>query len=306
MKGYLKTIFFITLLLSFSNATLACDICGCVLSGNYFGLLPQYRKHFVGLRTQYSAFTVEHPPLFSNEQTTFSYDKAWNTEAWARIQISKLQVFASIPFQLNIRNEHNTYLQNYGIGDMKLILGTTLLKTPDTSKTTIKQTLFASAGLKLPTGISQNHETHHPNHIPGFQIGTGSWDFPFSINYTIRLKKLGCNLETQYLLRTANKQNYRYGNILNAAVRAFYWYYRPTFTLLPSVACLFEHYQTDLKNKILVTYSGGYATLMDAGLDFYKAAFGINLHFTFPLYQNIAKNHLTMQPRYMVTLLYLF
>lgn len=306
-KSFKKIFIYFLLIFLITNDAFACDICGCVLSGNYFGLLPQYRKHFVGIRTQFRSFHVEHPPLFANEQTIYSKDEAWTTESWARIKLSKLQLFASIPFQYNFRNEQNNQWSNHGIGDLSLLIGTTLLKSPDTTKTSIKQTLFASAGLKCPTG-NYNHSLNNYtfSNIPGFQMGTGSWDFPFSINYTLRYKKIGFNTESQYLLRTTNKQNYRFGNLFNVALRGFYWHYRPAFTFLPSFALLFEHFQNDLRNHSLVTYSGGYAALLDTGIDFYKSAFGINFHTTFPIQQRIAKNHLTLTPRFSLTFLYLF
>jgi hypothetical protein len=34
----------------------ACDICGCGIGGYYSGMLPQYHKHFIGLRWRLSNF----------------------------------------------------------------------------------------------------------------------------------------------------------------------------------------------------------------------------------------------------------
>ncbi|MBP8240682.1 MAG: hypothetical protein KAX50_12000 [Saprospiraceae bacterium] len=47
-----------------SGQVLACDVCGCAVGGNYLGILPQFRRHFAGVRFQYRTFDSEHPNLF--------------------------------------------------------------------------------------------------------------------------------------------------------------------------------------------------------------------------------------------------
>ena len=51
----MRYLFVFVLLAGATTVALACDVCGCSAGGNYFGILPRFGKHFLGIRYQYSA-----------------------------------------------------------------------------------------------------------------------------------------------------------------------------------------------------------------------------------------------------------
>ncbi|MEO0333200.1 MAG: hypothetical protein AAF223_16195, partial [Bacteroidota bacterium] len=73
----MKSIFalFILIITTVSSSH-ACDVCGCSLGSNYFGILPQFDKHFVGVRWHHSSFFAQmnhNSELLEREYSNDSY-----------------------------------------------------------------------------------------------------------------------------------------------------------------------------------------------------------------------------------------
>ncbi|MEM4326476.1 MAG: hypothetical protein QXU40_04175 [Candidatus Pacearchaeota archaeon] len=302
-----KRIVFIISGLILSVRLMGCDICGCSINGSYFGLLPQYRKHFIGLRTNYRVFQIKHPPLFSGESVVYSNDKAFTTEIWGRYQWGKkIQTFMSIPYQFNQRIENDIQIKDQGLGDITVNVLYTIWKTPDTVKAIAKQTLTIGLGIKVPTGKHLNTVVYNDLLLPGFQIGSASWDFPINFLYTIKRKSLGMNTEMTYQVNTKNRYSYKFGNRFSSAVRFFYWKYKPSLSILPQIGFSYENYNQDIKEKQWVRYTGGHTVWSFAGMDLYKGKWGLGAQAWYPLYQNVGEKHIKMLPRLTANLLFLF
>lgn len=56
----MRTLFLTVALLAFGSVASACDVCGCSIGGNYFGILPQFHRHFVGIRYSEQSFRSAH------------------------------------------------------------------------------------------------------------------------------------------------------------------------------------------------------------------------------------------------------
>ncbi len=304
MNKYL--IFSILFLIDFSFLW-GCDICGCSVSGSYFGLLPQYRKHFLGLRSNLRTYRVKHPPLFAGDKLIYSNDKSLSTEIWGKYQWNnKIQIIGIFPYIMNQRKEDNITLYSYGIGDVSFNLLYNIWKTPDSVASQFKHSLLIGAGVKLPTGKYQNTIVYKDLILPGFQMGTASWDIPLSFLYTVKRKSLGFNTEMTYQFNTLNRYGYHFGNRLSTALRVFYWKYRPSLSILPQIGFSYENYQQDKKENQWVRYTGGNAIGASAGIDLYKGRWGIGVNTWLPIYQNIGEKHIKMLPRLTTNLLFLF
>lgn len=284
-----------------------CDICGCSINGSYFGLLPQYRKHFLGLRTNYRGYQIKHPPLFAGEKLVYSNDLALTTEIWGRYQVNnKFQFLVVIPYQYNERKEEGIKLISHGLSDITLNGMVTIWKTSDTLMSSYSQSILMGGGMKIPTGSHHDTIVYKGLKLPGFQIGTGSWDFPISFLYTLKRKSLGVNIEMTYQFNTKNRYGYQMGNRLVNAVRFFYWKYKPSMSFLPQIGFSYENFLQDKKENQWVRYTGGNAVWSLSGIDIYKGRWGLGFNTWFPVYQNMGEQHIKMLPRFQTQLLFLF
>jgi hypothetical protein len=301
MKNYIVSIIIPCLL---SLKIYACDICGCSVSGSYFGIFPQYRKHFIGLRSNYRNYRVKHPPLFAGENVVYSKDLSFNNEIWGKYQVhKKLQMIAVLPFLYNQRKENDLVINKSGIGDITCFLLYSLLSPKDSLK--FKHQMVLGTGLKIPTGSYQNTMVYKDVPLPGFQMGTASWDIPLSLLYTLKRKSLGLNLEINYQWNTINRYEYQFGNKLSSAIRVFHWKYNPILSFLPQIGISYENFQRDKKNSLEVKYTGGNALWAHGGIDLYKGKWGLGLNAWVPIYQNIGEKHIQMLPRLSTNFLYL-
>ncbi len=303
----MKSYTILAILFLFNLKVLGCDICGCSVSGSYFGLLPQYRKHFIGLRTNLRTIEVKHPPLFAGEKTVYSNDLAFSTEMWGKYQLNnKLQIIGILPYQFNERKEEGIHLKHNGLGDISLSLIYKVWSTPDSNQNSFKQSILIGGGLKIPTGKYFNTVVYNGLILPGFQTGTASWDIPVNFLYTIKRKSLGLNTEMTYQFNTTNRYGYQFGNRFSSAIRLFYWKYKPLLSILPQAGFSYENYAQDKKENVLVRYTGGSSVWSFAGIDLYKGRWGIGLNTWYPIYQNVGEKHIKMLPRLTTNFLFLF
>ncbi|HRG08837.1 MAG TPA: hypothetical protein PLJ08_09690, partial [Cyclobacteriaceae bacterium] len=231
----------ILLLLLASTNTHACDVCGCSLGGNYFGILPQFNKNFVGLRWSQAKFYahMNHDSQYLGEE--YSNDTYTKVELWGRFYINKrVQLFAFVPYSFNNMNGTEQKIKTHGLGDVTLLSNIMLLNTGESKTSKFKHTLMAGGGIKLPTG-KNNLEDGGLLVNPNFQLGTGSVDFLLSTVYTIRYQKVGFNTEAGYKINTRNNNDYLFGNQFNLSGQFFYWQNVKAFSFLPNAGL---HYET--------------------------------------------------------------
>ncbi|RYE23399.1 MAG: hypothetical protein EOP51_10660 [Sphingobacteriales bacterium] len=279
--------------------TYACDVCGCGAASQGLGMLPQFYKHFVGMQYQYRNFSAIHPGLTETSPEERSIDQYNTTQLWGRFQPSEhLQLFAFVPYQYNVQKpEGKATTTQSGIGDITLMANAIAIKKTDSNGNA--QLLLAGGGVKLPTG---RHNGTLPNStgLPEPQPGTGSWDFLLNANYTIKHKSAGLNTEASYTLTTANKDAYKYGNRLSAAVRAFYMKELGDFTLLPQIGGKYDFALHDYDNydrKWLNNQTGGSAVYATAAVQAFYRKIGMQIGYNYPLAQNYAQGNVTIKPQ---------
>ncbi|MBX2915813.1 MAG: hypothetical protein KF856_11145 [Cyclobacteriaceae bacterium] len=299
----------ILLLLLASTNTHACDVCGCSLGGNYFGILPQFNKNFVGLRWSQAKFYahMNHDSQYLGEE--YSNDTYNKVELWGRFYVSKrIQVFAFVPYSFNNMNGTEQKIKTHGLGDITLLSNIMLLNTGESKTSKFKHTLMAGGGIKLPTG-KNNLEDGGLLVNPNFQLGTGSVDFLLSTVYTIRYQKVGFNTEAGYKINTRNNNDYRFGNQFNLSGQFFYWQNVKAFSFLPNAGL---HYETAQKHKagnIEQPNTGGSAVLFTTGIETYSKNFSLGVNYKHPLVQNYnsdAVSSIESRQRWIVSLTYNF
>ena len=263
----------LVLLCFFSNSLLACDICGSSLSGSQIGVLPQFRSSLLTFKTNYQHFNINQVGKKSNQFFLLN-------SLSARVYLHKrwqLLFFLPILQAQQVTNQTDK-LQIFGLSDLTFS-GNYLLfdNNRDSNSGKFKQLIMLGAGLKLPTGTYQKLQKNSSLN-PYFQLGSGSWDAPFSLLYVARYEKWGLNNELNYRINTTNSNLYKFGDQLFFTQKLFYWHKKRKFSTVPQLGYLFENNQTDKHRNQVVANTANKNLLLLLSVDFYykKLSFGFS------------------------------
>ena len=294
MKISYKFFIVFTFLFTFS-ISYACDFCGCATNGGSLGMLNYNTNSFLGSRYIHQSYRT-NDGLYSNS--------AWRNEAYNTLHIlGKLNlgknffVSAVVPFHFHDRETTAQSIHLSGLGDVSVLGGYKFLDTNF-------HELQFSGGIKLPTGKYDENANGSIN--PGFQLGTGSFDYLANIDYRFKFKNWVWINNLNYNIKTTNDEEYRFGNQLNVASAIGYAFKSNTFQLLPSTGIASEIYEANefFGNKVL--HTSGDITLLKIATDvsFKKMSFGFQ--FQSPLNQNLNGGLVKSQYRSSVYLNYNF
>jgi hypothetical protein len=161
------------------------------------------------------------------------------------------------------------------------------------------------AGAKIPLGknVDGTSETGTPTQL---QPGTGSFDLPFHLGYTLRRGQFGLNLETNLRINTKNKQEYRFGHRLNSAARFFYWKQWKNLSFLPSAGLAYEWASKDQQKGVDVDMTGGDLVAMHLGLDVYYRSLVFQSQWQPALKSNLGEGSVTPGNRFQMGVSFLF
>jgi hypothetical protein len=294
-------------LLTAVSGSYGCEICGCGNNQFQIGILPNFKKGFLGYRYTASRFSSQ----VRNEATQFSHDQYRSMEIWGGYNFNKLQVMAFAPYIFSRKETDDGLVISNGMGDLMLLVNYKIFDLSSLSKNeevTVQNQLFVGGGIKLPTGINKVDPNDPAFNIGDFnsQAGTGSTDYILNITHYLMCNKSGLVTNIAYRINTANKQDYRFGNrtYVNTA-----WYY--TFTLAdlkikPSVGI---NYQSNAINKFqgsTVDDSNGYIFNSTAGLNLLYNNLGLNSTVFVPTKQNMYDGQTKLQSRIILGLTYSF
>lgn len=285
----------------------ACDVCGGASGGQTLGLLPSFSRHFAGIQYTYGGVESKHPSLFSGLPEEHSVQYTNSLQVWGRYKAGKnLQFTAFVPYIHNTYNDGKS-LSAEGVGDITLMAGYVLLR-PGEGKLT--HSLMAGAGVKLPTGRYTGITERDQLGLPNIQPGTGSYDIPVNINYTLRHRTGGLNADVTYLLTTANRDNYKYGNRLSASLLYFYTLPGDRFSILPQAGFRLEqalHDYTDYKQQLLNKQSGGYMLFASGGVQaYYNDKIGGRLLLHLPVSYHYASGYVTPRAKVEAGVFFIF
>ncbi|MCU0437185.1 MAG: hypothetical protein MUC49_04675 [Raineya sp.] len=322
MKNFLKTRFYqkkihkIGLLICIwtfflipNHHILACDICGCGVGSYYFGVMPQYHKHFMGLRYRSMSFESH-----LNSQLLRTKEYFHTTELWGRFYpTSRVQIMGFVPYSFNNQVDINKQSKKIqGLNDLVLMANYNILNAStiqDTIVRKFKHSLWIGGGVKLPTG-KYNYEEQDAGQVanPNFQLGTGSLDILTNLFYNVRYKNWGFNQDVSYKINTNNAKNYRFGNKISGNSNVFYIRkISKHLSLMPYAGIYFEQSALDTRNKEKIKETGGDLLASNAGMDVYwNQKLNIGVNYQIPLSQNLAHGEIRANNRVVLQASWLF
>jgi len=281
----------------------ACDICGCS-SGNYFlGPIPQFNKHFIGIRYSFRSFNT----VLKDDNSQFSKDFYQTTELWGGFKIkNKFQVLAFIPFNINRSITDDGVRTNKGFGDVTVIGNYNLFDKISLNKDTmtVGQQLWIGAGIKLPTG-NFSVDTTELVSSANSQAGTGSLDFLLSASYSLVIDDWGLTSNVSYKINQA-ASDFRFGNRFTATAFVFRSFQFRKNSFSPNIGLLYENLNPNELAKAKIASTGGSDLLGAVGLEtsFDKITIGFSAQL--PLTSNISDGQTKINMRGMVHLTYAF
>ena len=264
---------------------MACDVCGCSLSGLYFGFIPVQNTHFVGLKynmASFDAFIDNDDYYFEDEYSEDTYQRV---ELVGRFSLGKrVQLRYMVPYLYNVMDGSHQHVRSHGLGDPMALVYYSLLNPQNTGVETIMHSLNIGGGLKFPLG---DYEKTDQEEIinRNFQLGSGSLDYLVSANYTLRYQKMGINTEGSYKINSANKHEYRFGNQANISANLFYYVEGDIYSVVPFVGAYYEKANYHTNNEIREGNTGGDSWLGTLGIQFFTGALTFNAQYQIPVKQ---------------------
>jgi hypothetical protein len=293
------------LLATSSLSVQACDQCGCASSG-FMGIVPQFGKHYVGLRYNYQHLETTHlGSLFDAAEQERSKEHFHTLEVIGRyVPHRRVQILASLPYVHRSQTSNiNGAFVGHGLGDATIGGVYTLLATPDTIGKKVRHNLLIGAGLKIPTGAyrsEQNNVVLHQN----LQPGTGSWDPSLNLRYIIRVKRWGISGLVNYQLNTTNPSGYKYGDRMTGLVGAFYWTSFKNLTVMPQLALNADYALTDIDDRRRQIKTGGHLVSARAELQIGYKRFISSVGYGLPIIHRLSAGE--VMPKHQVNFSILF
>lgn len=291
MKRILITGFLVLLYMKNANA---CDVCGCSIGNGFSSVLPQFHTNFIGIRQGFTSFETTHP-----DENTVHKESAYTAELWARYYVHRrIQVLASLPYNVKTSHEGITGTRTRGVGDLQLSMNYTLInRNKDTQR--FKHLWLVGAGVKLPTGAWR--QSAGDDLLPeAMQPGSGSLDYIYTTMYTIRYRKIGWSSDLQYKINYENGRSYAFGNKLSAGSRVFYWKnIRKNCNVIPSTGVLMEKIGYDYQYGQAQQGTGGQVVSASLGCELYYRRIAISCLGSYPLQQQLG--YIKAMPRLQLT-----
>lgn len=274
----LQKIKFIVFLLLTSIASFACDVCSCGASSNT-SLSGGVNSNYIGLSYNFVHFTYKEG-IVANSPTANDY--VHTTSVLGQYFVTdKIQVNAIVPFRKNRREATTGNLKNQGIGDVTVYGLYNVLKEDS------QHQLKVGTGLKLPTG-SFNLQRATLNQTSATQLGTGSLDVLFPVQYKFQFKKITVNANGTYFIKNKNKQDFKFGNQtqLNANI-TYRLISKKTYVLEPSIGVNFDDFEPTERLGIIDKRTSGMMTNVNIGIKATVKKMVVGVNYQQPIQQNL-------------------
>ena len=284
----------------FSNTLLEdCDACGCSASGGSMGFASMLNTNFIGIR-YFNQSYKSTDGLYSNSPW---YIENFNTiQVWARFPVVKnFQVSALLPYHFHNRETASGKQSISGIGDAT-ILGMYKIYQTHKDSTVLVHTLQLGGGVKIPFGKFDQANNGSVN--PSYQVGTGSWDFLLATEYVVKRKQFGLNTMLNYVIKTENEKQYRFGNQFNYATTFFYLYEKDKYSIAPQLGFAGEVYKDNYQLGQKVRNTAGDIFMGKLGFEIGKDKFSLGANVMLPIQQNLTGGNVEANYRWSLNLNY--
>lgn len=307
------------ILVSFLTQTIAqdygksitCDLCGCVSSGGaaVFGTLNN--TSFIGIK--YTSQNYEsRNGIFDNSPITNEGFQSF--QLWSKIPINdRWFLTANVPYQiLNRQTLGLTDEDLNGLGDVtamgwysfplyEKLKGTDI---PFENKIPNGHVINIGLGVKLPTGKFEQRLTDRIN--PGFQLGTGSIDPVITLMHTYAKNKIGVNSSIAYYYKTANKNEYKFGNQLSINSNVFYQFAFKSSSLSPFLGLSSDVFQPIEQYGEQLVDTEGYVVNANLGTEYKFSSYLLGATYTLPFLQELFAGNVESKARLSFYINYLF
>jgi len=259
-----------------------CDACGCSANGGSMGFSSMLSDHFIGIRYFHQSYQ-SRDGVFNDSPWI---DENFNTtQLWGRIPISKkLEVTVLVPYHFHRRVKSATTQDVDGIGDVTLMALYRIFQSKD-SVAIYQHRVLVGGGVKVPTGKYDSANNGSVN--PSFQVGTGSWDYSLATEYIIRKGNWGLNSAINYILKTENDKNYKFGDQFNYGSTLFYSTMIRKLIVVPQVGLAGEVYQANEEFNQNVPLTKGNIFFGKVGIELGYRKFSTGVNAMLPINQNL-------------------
>lgn len=303
----MRSLFIAVALLAFTPVASACDACGCSIGGNYFGILPQFNRHFVGFRWSEQTFRSAHTRDAAQSGQFDSREHFRTVDVLGRFYpFRRLQMLVLAPYHDFHRTESGLRSHSQGFGDATLLGNYILINTGDSLSRKWQQTLTLGGGVKLPTGQHRLRNAEGELLHANLQPGSGSTDFMLSATYTLRNGTWGLASDVFGRLNTTNRHGYHFGNRISGSAKIFYWEKWGRISLLPNLGVFVDHAEPNTEDRFIAKETGGNIALATLGLDVYMGGFSVGFTFQQPFIQQLGGGTVQADARWMATANYIF
>lgn len=276
-----------------------CDACGCSASGGSMGFASMLNSNFVGVR-YFKQHYRSNDGLYSNSPWL---DENFNTlQVWARIPIVKgIQVSTLIPYHFHNRDTKTGSQEISGMGDVTVVGLVTVYQTHKDS-TVFKHNWQVGVGIKAPTG--EYKETSAGSVNPSFQVGTGSWDYLFSTEYVLKFNQFGLNSMLNYVVKTENKKEYRFGNQFNYGSTLYYLFEKRLMAIAPQLGVAGEVYASNYQYGEKLRNTTGDVLFGKVGVEIGWNKFSLGATYFKPINQNLMSGLVEAKSRFTLNINY--
>jgi hypothetical protein len=272
-----------------SGKLLACDICGCGVSNYNPFLFPHLSRSYLGLSWYHRLYQTHSDNGVTGKE---SYHSILISGQYSPLK--NLQLVALLPYQVNKLNSDKGVKNISGLGDVSFIANWRLL---DKAGEKFRQAIIAGGGVKLPTGKYNSSKSETIND-QNFQLGSGSLDYLLNASYQLSYGKWVLSTASSYKYNTANKDGYRFGDVLTNGVTLVYRKDLAEISIVPYLQVINETQMKDANRHILQDHSGGNVLYTGGGIDINTKSFTVGANYQFAAKQNLAEGQINVKPRF--------
>jgi hypothetical protein len=294
----MKKSLLLLLLATSSGVSLACEICGCANNNFQIGLLPNFKKYFVGLRYS-SAHYNSH---LASDPTQFSTDYYKSFELWGGYQFKKIQVMAFLPYLRSTKISDDGQVDFNGLGDAILMANYktwSKMSMNESMTRTTKNELWLGGGIKLPTGASRVDVTQSDVNMGDYNSlpGTGSVDYLLNVTHNLLWNDRGIVTNATYRVNTANAQNYRFGNRIYVSSSFFQTFTIKNVKIRPMIGINYLQNSMNTYDGGKISGSDGHSFSGIAGVNLIFRKFGIITNTYVPITQKMNDGQTKLQSK---------